>query len=55
MHVVLAHAGHSHGPDPALVAVLVALIVLGVLAVATALRRAWAGRQTLGVGGDEGM
>jgi hypothetical protein len=55
MQVVLAHAGHSHGPDPALVALLVALLVLGVLAVATAFRRARARRQAVGVGGDEGM
>ena len=55
MQVVLAHAGHSHGPDPALVALLVALIVLGVLAVATVLRQGRARRQTLRVGGDEGM
>ena len=55
MQVVLAHAGHSHGPDPALVALLVALIVLCVLVAGTALRRAWARRQTLGVGGDEGV
>ena len=55
MQVVLAHAGHGHGPDPALVALLVALILLSILAAGTALRRARARRETLGVGGDEGM
>jgi hypothetical protein len=55
MQVVLAHAGHNHGSDPALVALLVALIVLGILAAGTALRRARAARrESLGVGGDEG-
>ncbi|HEX6336891.1 MAG TPA: hypothetical protein VFZ85_08055 [Jiangellaceae bacterium] len=55
MQVVLAHAGHDHGPDPALVALLVALAVLAILVAGTALRRARARRQSLGVGGDEGM
>jgi hypothetical protein len=54
MQVVLAHAGHSHGPDPALVALLVALIVLSVLAAGTVLQRARARRESLGAGGDEG-
>jgi hypothetical protein len=56
MQVVLAHADHSHGSDPALVAlVLIASVVLGVLAAGTALRRARSGRQKHRVGGDEGM
>jgi hypothetical protein len=40
MQVILAHAGQSHGPDPALVALLIALILLSVLAAGSALRRA---------------
>ena len=51
---VLAHGGHSHGPDPAVVSLLVALIVLGVLAAATAVRRARSRQEGLRVGGDEG-
>lgn len=55
MQVILAHAGHSHGPDPALVALVVALIVLSILAAGTALWRARAHRESVRVGGDEGV
>lgn len=54
MHV-LAHGGHGPGPDPAVVSLLVALIVLSVLAAATAVRRARSRREGLRVGGDEGV
>lgn len=54
MHV-LAHGGHSHGPDPAVVGLLVALIVLSVLPAATAVRQARSRREKLRVGGDEGV
>jgi hypothetical protein len=55
MQVILAHAGQSHGPDPALVALLIALILPSALAAGSALRRARARRETLAVGGNEGM
>lgn len=55
MQLIFAHAGESHGPDPTLVALLIALILLSVLAAGGALRRARARRETLAVGGDEGM
>jgi hypothetical protein len=39
MPAVLAHAGHSHGPSVALVALVVVILVLGVAAAGAAVRR----------------
>lgn len=47
MHAVVAHAGHSHGLDPALVALLVVVAVLGVAAVTALVQRRRA-RRTAG-------
>ncbi|MFW6091915.1 MAG: hypothetical protein ACODAF_08525 [Actinomycetota bacterium] len=35
---ILAHAGHSHGPDPALIALIVVAIVLAITAATAAVR-----------------
>ncbi len=47
MQAVLAHAGHSHGPDPALIALLVVIVVLGFAAGAGAIRRIRARRRSV--------
>jgi hypothetical protein len=47
MHAVVAHAGHSHGLDPALVALPVVLVVLGVAAISALVQRRRA-RRTAG-------
>ena len=39
MHAIVAHAGHSHGLDPALVALLIVVVVLGAAAVAALVQR----------------
>lgn len=39
MQAVFAHAGHSHGPDPAFVALLVVVVVLGVVTIAALVQR----------------
>jgi hypothetical protein len=53
--LVLAHEGHSHGPDLGLVALLIAVVVAGILLLGTVLveqRRARrSGRRTDQAGG----
>lgn len=39
MHAVLAHAGHSHGPDPALVALIVVVVVIVAAAISGLVQR----------------
>lgn len=45
MAAVLAHAGHSHGPNAALIALLAVVLVLAVAGVWAALRNGRAARR----------